>query len=76
MQDIRVLPEQQTRVETGPTRFGEDWTGVFIRGDAALPHAMQLQRMMNGEVIGPVERMQIESLIAVLASCVECGPRL
>jgi hypothetical protein len=24
------------RAETGPMKFGDDWTGVFIRGDTAL----------------------------------------
>jgi hypothetical protein len=33
MADIRVFPEQETRVESGPIRFGDDWPGYFIRGD-------------------------------------------
>jgi hypothetical protein len=24
------------RIETGPVKFGGDWTGVFIRGDEAM----------------------------------------
>lgn len=42
MSDIRELPEQTPRVETGPTRFGDDWTGVFIRGDNAFGFCMYL----------------------------------
>jgi len=71
MSKIRLLDEQEERVETGPVRFGSDWTGVFLRGDAALPHAMILQRLLEGRGIGPIERMQLENLVAVLASCRE-----
>lgn len=31
------------RPETGPMRFGDDWTGVFIRGDTAAWYALKLQ---------------------------------
>jgi hypothetical protein len=34
-------------VETGPTRFGDDWTGVFIRGDNAGYYAMNLQNALS-----------------------------
>ena len=27
------------RPETGPMRFGDDWCGVFVRGDAAVLYA-------------------------------------
>lgn len=30
------LPAQDPRVESGPVQFGEDWPGVFVRGDNAL----------------------------------------
>lgn len=30
---------QMTRAETGPLRFGDDWTGAFIRGDNAIEYA-------------------------------------
>lgn len=28
--------DMNNRPETGPMKFGDDWTGVFIRGDNAL----------------------------------------
>jgi hypothetical protein len=34
--EIRKLPAQDKRVETGPVQFGEDWPGIFIRGDNAF----------------------------------------
>jgi hypothetical protein len=35
------------RVETGRMQFGNDWPGVFIRGDDALLFANSLQTMLN-----------------------------
>jgi hypothetical protein len=31
-----------SRPETGPMQFGDDWPGVFIRGDNALHYALEL----------------------------------
>ena len=30
------MPEGMIRPETGPMRFDDDWTGIFIRGDDVL----------------------------------------
>lgn len=39
--------DKQTRAETGQMQFGDDWPGVFIRGDNALYYAMQLETALN-----------------------------
>ena len=33
--DVQIAGEVvgQDRIETGPLKFGDDWCGVFIRGD-------------------------------------------
>ncbi len=36
------------RVETGPLQIGEDWPGIFIRGDNAAYYAMCLESYLNG----------------------------
>lgn len=36
----------QTRPESGPMQFGDDWTGVFLRGDCAGPFAMSLRSLL------------------------------
>lgn len=38
MTQIQKLPapEEQLRVETGAVQFGNDWPGLFIRGDNAM----------------------------------------
>ena len=33
---IRKIEAQADRVETGPVQFGDDWPGLFIRGDNCL----------------------------------------
>jgi hypothetical protein len=48
VRDIQKLPAWSGdgyRAETGPMQFGEDWPGVFIRGDDALVFAMMCPRV-------------------------------
>ncbi len=45
--DIRKLLAQERRVETGPIQFGEDWPGVFIRGDNAAYYALALGEALH-----------------------------
>ncbi len=33
MSNVRVIPHEGKRVETGAVQFGDDWPGLFIRGD-------------------------------------------
>jgi hypothetical protein len=41
------MPPVEPRVETGPLKFGDDWTGVFIRGDDAMFTADMLRRVQD-----------------------------
>ena len=59
--EVRKLPEQEERVETGAVQFGEDWPGIFIRGDNAISYAMYL-RLPNS----PFREAMILSLINLL----------
>jgi len=36
MRMIRKVPAVDERVETGAVKFGDDWPGIFIRGDDCL----------------------------------------
>lgn len=45
---FRQLPKQNTRVENGVVRFGDDWCGVFIRGDSAFQFAISLHAVLHG----------------------------
>jgi hypothetical protein len=44
---LQIVPEMESRPETGPMRFGEDWPGVFIRGDNALYYGMMLEQYLE-----------------------------
>lgn len=56
------------RVETGPLQIGDDWPGVFIRGDNALMgFAPSLQALIKGEAT-PINVMMCENLLKTLMS--------
>jgi hypothetical protein len=41
----QILPATLHRVETGSVKFGNDWTGLFIRGDNAMYYAHHLNNI-------------------------------
>lgn len=67
------------RVETGAIRFGEDWPGVFLRGDYALPMAQYLTIALDALTMSKpdcdrtygeqVSMRRLEELRKVLVSC-------
>lgn len=61
----RILPGQKERVETGPVRFGDDWTGLFIRGDECATYAFYLNNLLNGESQLPDQAM-LQKLLGML----------
>jgi hypothetical protein len=79
MSDVRkILQPEGGRVETGPTQFGDDWPGVFIRGDNALWYAHLLKsaladsaayrKSITGEELD-LNNMQLQGLLSDLESC-------
>lgn len=60
------------RLETGPIKFGDDWPGVFIRGDNALFYAIALERCLK-ELSLELDTMTtiapLRGLLYVLSSC-------
>lgn len=61
--EVRELPGVDVRVETGVIRFGEDWPGIFIRGDSAFNYANML------EIDGWMSDHAKRELIKLLRSC-------
>lgn len=59
------------RAETGPIRFGDDWAGVFIRGDNAFHYALLLSQAIASIDEDPFLKLQLASLQKVLSSCQE-----
>lgn len=39
---MRNFEQQTERVESGAIRFGDDWPGLFLRGDDAFGHALAI----------------------------------
>ncbi|HDY89221.1 MAG TPA: hypothetical protein ENH82_14035 [bacterium] len=46
--NIQHFPELPKRIETGPVQFGEDWPGIFIRGDNLLMRSFIIVATSNG----------------------------
>ncbi len=67
MADIRSCSQPEGgRVETGPVRFGDDWPGVFIRGDNAGGLANEVGIVLAG--ISPSKQF-LERLQNLFSSC-------
>lgn len=71
---IQKLPiAADERVETGVVQFGDDWPGIFLRGDAALPYSMYLRQLMDLTVAGhrpdAILQMYVRQLADLLESC-------
>lgn len=67
-----------TRPETGPMQFGEDWPGVFIRGDHAMHYASHLRMLLDGtikpeEVKNFSNAVGLHGLLDLLTSCYAHG---
>ena len=72
------------RPETGPMKFGEDWRGIFIRGDGALAEAQSLKEALRLWTLASGEkepshrervlRIQLGGLVALLESVDERMP--
>lgn len=73
MEEIRKFAAMDKRVETGPIQFGEDWPGLFIRGDNAFAHVVGLvdvyKKMLANPGISRLDLMRLRGIIRDLCSC-------
>lgn len=70
LDEVRKLPSIEVgRVETGPVQFGDDWPGIFIRGDNAFGYAMELQSAI-ARMPECIEKMQMKWLCELLRGAV------
>lgn len=60
-----------SRPETGPMKFGDDWRGVFIRGDNAFHFATTLDYAIALLRDGDINRYVLQGLRDTLASADE-----
>lgn len=60
----------QVRAETGPMSFGDDWPGVFVRGDNAFAYAMSLDSLIkaidDGEEAQAIDVAVVKGLVVLL----------
>lgn len=68
--DIRQLPAPDFPIQTGPLKFGEAETGVYLCGYKALDYAASLEWLAK-QVDDPIQRMTIDGLRRLLLSCDE-----
>lgn len=66
--------ENSQRPETGRMKFGDDWVGIFIRGDNAQYYSMILEEIRKN--LDPLKHdvfnvAQFESLINLLSNSSE-----
>ena len=57
-----------SRPETGPMQFGDDWPGVFIRGDNAFGYAQALESILFTYKVSDLNRGQVQGLLNLLRS--------
>lgn len=66
------MPERWSRVESGPIQFGEDWPGVFFRGDNALFFAIavaEATKQLRAHDASWTLLAQLEGLVRDFRAC-------
>lgn len=58
-----------SRVETGSLQIGDDWPGVFIRGDAAAYYSMMIESFLENREDALAE-FQVRDLARILGGVV------
>lgn len=61
-------PKGLNRVETGAIQFGDDWPGIFIRGDNAFHLSMLLDSAAK-KCSDPIDSMQLKTFSELLNKC-------
>jgi hypothetical protein len=66
------------RIESGVLQFGDDWPGVFFRGDTALGFANSLQRVIEALEFTsqPELRIALAVVHGLMAELQACDVRL
>lgn len=69
MPRITMVPPLDKRPETGPMQFGDDWPGIFIRGDEALFTAAYIDHALKTLPPHPYINRMLEGVRDTLRSC-------
>lgn len=63
------LPDGMPRMESGPVQFGDDWPGIFLRGDNAVGIGVLLDSFSDLPGLDAITRLRINSTAKSLMSC-------
>jgi hypothetical protein len=67
---IREFPACDPRIEDGPVQFGDDWPGLFLRGDTAAHYASHLGEFLStNPPADPIVLGMLRGLLSDLESC-------
>ena len=72
---VRQLPAPKgDRVETGPTQFGSDWKGLFIRGDRCVELQMILKDYISNHNTAEILKMNAQSYLDLVNEVLKNEP--
>lgn len=61
---MQTLPASPHRIETGALKFGDDWPGVFIRGDEAIAFVQLIHHVSKSAESADLEGLrELERLL-------------
>ena len=74
---IKQIEEQEERVSTGAIQFGDDWPGLFIRGDSCFGILLALKALFkrHPEIKDDpfISSQLLENLIKMIEEDVDCN---
>lgn len=67
---VRKFPKQEKRVETGVIQFGDDWQGLFIRGDDCSQLSLLIKDAIKEDLAdkNPIVKVQLDAYLQLLAA--------
>ena len=65
-----MLPVGMIRMESGPVQFGDDWPGIYLRGDNAMGIAIFLDAITDVlPKLDPISAIRLRETARLLRSC-------
>lgn len=64
----KINADNAQRIETGPLQIGDDWPGVFMRGDESFYYKMMLESL-DTDGMNILQKQVIQNLIVLFKSC-------
>lgn len=68
---VTKLPKQEPRMETGNIQFGNDWVGLFLRGDDCAGYSGSFEMILRDPYLNPLARIHLRELLTLLQNTKE-----